>query len=127
MFVPSLEAAASGLGWLKAAHSALLVCLIPRAALRFSTRAQALFEQASSDFKLFCISAALMASIEAQISAAFAADAPQTQFVKPTDSDAWGGETGKNEAHGREEARGPAVPRGRPLGPVDGRAHVLCP
>ena len=36
-----------------------------------------------------------MASIEAQISAAFAADAPQTQFVKPTDSDAWGGETGK--------------------------------
>ena len=30
-----LEVAASGLGWLKAAHSALLVCLIPLATLRF--------------------------------------------------------------------------------------------
>ena len=42
------------------------------------------------------ISAALlMASIEAQISAAFAADAPKTQFVRPTDADAWGGSTDK--------------------------------
>ncbi len=36
-----------------------------------------------------------MASIEAQISAAFAADAPKTQFVRPTDADAWGGSTDK--------------------------------
>ena len=35
MFVPLLETAASGLGWLKAAHSALLVCLIPLATLHF--------------------------------------------------------------------------------------------
>ena len=36
-----------------------------------------------------------MASIEAQISAAFAADAPKTQFVRPNDADAWGGSTDK--------------------------------
>ena len=50
-----------------------------------------LFEEASSDLKSFIAAALLMASIEAQISAAFAADAPKTQFVRPTDADAWGG------------------------------------
>ena len=79
------------------------VCLTASALKQRKPKAS---KQALIRLYISSISAALlMASIEAQISAAFAADAPKTQFVRPTDADAWGGSTDKKPPSKRDSAQ----------------------